>query len=191
MAYNKGGMYNQGGMSNAFNVLDKYTKVPVGGGQFGVGVGGNTVGYERPAYGGTFNAGVTTDTSGASPMWNIGWKTQFNRGGPVMMQEGGMTPNLFGAEPNPMAREGMQHDNVPAMMTPGEFVLDADSTHAINQIKPGMLESLNNWEPKDGPGMLMSLFDSLDDVTMAKTDKMGNKITVKSPEGTRMKTMFG
>ena len=191
MAYNKGGMYNQGGMSNAFNVLDKYTKVPVGGGQFGVGVGGNTVGYERPAYGGTFNAGVTTNTSGASPMWNIGWKTQFNRGGPVMMQEGGMTPNLFGAEPNPMAREGMQHDNVPAMMTPGEFVLDADSTHAINQIKPGMLESLNNWEPKDGPGMLMSLFDSLDDVTMAKTDKMGNKITVKSPEGTRMKTMFG
>ena len=113
----------------------------------------------------------------------------YNYGGTVMMQDGGMTPGV------PMApsgmREGPQHDTTQAMLTPGEFVIDEDSTAAINQMAPGMLEQLNNWEPKDGPGMLMSLFDSLDDVSMTKTDKMGNKITVKSPEGTRMKTMFG
>ena len=113
----------------------------------------------------------------------------YNKGGMVHMQNGGITPG------QPMApsgmREGPQHDTTQAMLTPGEMVLDEDSTAAINQMAPGFLDSLNNWEPKDGPGMLMSLFDSLDDVTMSKTDKMGNKITVKSPEGTRMKTMFG
>ena len=152
-----------------------------------------TESYEQKiSRGGGFNQGGMVDPGLAMAIQSTSGYNKggmYNYGGAVMMQDGGMTPG------QPMApsgmREGPQHDTTPAMLTPGEFVLDEDSTAAINQMAPGMLEQLNNWEPKDGPGMLMSLFDSLDDVSMTKTDKMGNKITVKSPEGTRMKTMFG
>ena len=84
-----GPIYRQGGgRVDPFSVLDKYTSVgvPGVGGKVGLGVGGGTVGYERPAFGGDFSVGVTPgvgyDNYGqpsVQPSWNVGWRKEFNR----------------------------------------------------------------------------------------------------------------
>ena len=55
-----------------------------------------TVGYERPAFGGDFSVGVTPNVGydnygqpSVQPSWNVGWRKEFNRGGPVYRQTGG------------------------------------------------------------------------------------------------------
>ena len=113
----------------------------------------------------------------------------YNHGGPVHMQQGGMTPGMSNTPP--MMREGPQHDTVDARLTPGEFVIDADSTAAIQRVAPGFLDNVNQWEPTQGMNGLMNIFNSLDDVAVTKTDKSGNKVSIKSPEGSRMMTLFG
>ena len=100
-----GPIYRQGGGGvDPFSVLDKYTSVgvPGVGGKFGIGVGGGTVGYERPAFGGDFSVGVTPgvgyDNYGqpsVQPSWNVGWRKEFNRGGPVYRQTGGSIGDLI------------------------------------------------------------------------------------------------
>ena len=105
--------------------------------------------------------------------------------------QGGMTTQQAMSH-HPYNREGGQFDTVRANLTPGEFVVDADSSHAIEQVAPGMLDALNSWEPHQGKDKLVNdVFNTLDDVTITKKRKDGNTVTIKSAEGSRLADMFG
>ena len=156
-----------------------------GGGGWSLWNKGGMVGYNA---GGMVDPGITMALQATMPrQMNKGG--MYNHGGPVHMQDGGVAPGM------PMApsgmREGPQHDTTPAMLTPGEFVLDEDSTAAIQKVAPGFLDNINQWEPAQGMKGLMNIFNSLDDVNVTKTDAAGNKVSIKSPEGSRMMTLFG
>lgn len=120
----------------------------------------------------------------------------FNRGGMVGMGQGMMNFNEGGDVPmfandgsmmnHPYEREGEHFDTIKARLTPGEFVIDADSTHAIEQMAPGLLERLNEWEPDDGEDMLGGILSSPanEEMTVKRKMKDGTEMTIKSPQGT-------
>ena len=106
--------------------------------------------------------------------------------------QGGMMPQDPNVGTHPFNREGPKFDTIRARLTPGEMVLDSDSTAAINQIAPGFLERVNRWEPKDGMEKLQNdIFNTLEDVTITKKNEDGNTMTVKSGKGARLRDMFG
>ena len=73
---------------------------------------------------------------------NLGGKVMMGYKRPIPMQQGGSVP---GHSPvPPMMREGEQHDTVPALLTPGEFVLDSDSTQLLDILMPGFLDMANS-----------------------------------------------
>ena len=129
-----------------------------------------------------------SNKGGMVPGYNLGGPVSlsdvmgFNDGGSVpMYNEGGQMMN------HPFQREGSQFDTVPAKLTPGEFVIDADSAH---QFKP-VLEQINAWEPGDDMrSMMTDIFNTMEDVTVTKKHENGNSMTFKSPNGQRMMDLF-
>ena len=111
-----------------------------------------------------------------------GWDKR-NKGGLLgnapMYNEGGMLTN------HPYNREGEQFDTVPAMLTPGEFVVDADSAHRFGD----ELEQINNWEPTPADMAAETgdeKFIAEDEaVEIKRKFKDGTEIIVKSPEGSK------
>ena len=101
----------------------------------------------------------------------------FNMGGDVPHYNTG-----GGLMNHPYNREGEQFDTVPAMLTPGEFVVDADSAHKFGD----ELEQINNWEPNGTPDESGEEFISEDEaVEIKRKFKDGTEIIVKSPEGSK------
>ena len=101
----------------------------------------------------------------------------YNSGGnvPRYNQGGGLLNH-------PYEREGEQFDTVPAMLTPGEFVVDADSAHKFGD----ELEQINNWEPNGQPEMSGEEYlDEDEAVEIKRKFKDGTEIIVKSPEGSK------
>ena len=115
-----------------------------------------------------------------------------NRGGgvPMFANDGSMVNH-------PYDREGEQFDTVPAQLTPGEFVIDADSTHKIEKVAPGLLDTINDWEPssedKAAAGTPESMnnkgkskkLNSGEDIEIKRKFEDGTQIIVKSPAGSR------
>ena len=108
-----------------------------------------------------------------------------NTGGMIRMNMGGNVPryNAGGGLLNhPYQREGEQFDTVPAMLTPGEFVVDADSAHKFGD----ELEQINNWEPNGEADESGEEYISEDEaVEIKRKFKDGTEIIVKSPEGSK------
>ena len=190
VGYNKGGIVDRG-IELAITGLGKLGVNPDAASR-GIVMAGDvaqTLGFNEGGMSGKVSKIYNEGYTAPGQAYAIAKSMGYNYGGPVMMQDGGMTP---GQSPvPPMMREGPQHDTVGAQLTPGEMVIDADSTEAINQVAPGFLEAVNQWEPAQGMKGLMNIFNSLDDVAVTKTDAAGNKVSIKSPEGSRMMTLFG
>ena len=113
----------------------------------------------------------------------------FNGGGMVpQMNYGGKVAGYNdGGMPHPFEREGSQFDTVKADLTPGEFVVDADSAHQFQPI----LEKINAWEPGDDmQSMMTDIFNTMEDVTVTKKHENGNSMTFKSPSGQKMVDLF-
>ena len=108
-----------------------------------------------------------------------------NTGGMIRMNMGGNVPRYNqggGLLNHPYQREGEQFDTVPAMLTPGEFVVDADSAHKFGD----ELEQINNWEPNGEADESGEEYISEDEaVEIKRKFKDGTEIIVKSPEGSK------
>ena len=127
--YNRGGLmnYNRGAM--------------VGFGQMGMNKGGTALSNKiRKIY----NEGKTAPGQAYAIAKSMG----YNRGG--MM---GQAPNQPISKPkynrgqmvnHPYDREGKSFDTIKANLTPGEFVVDADSAKKYG----GLLRRINEWEPQ-------------------------------------------
>ena len=112
----------------------------------------------------------------------------FNKGGSTLrMNDAGEVLN------HPFDREGKEFDTLDAKLTPGEFVVDSDSTYALQQVAPGFLKDLNEWEPTDGVEALTSLLKDVvispkgEEMVMTKKMEDGKEITIKSGKDHEMR----
>lgn len=94
----------------------------------------------------------------------------FNKGGsvPVYANDGEMMNH-------PFDREGKEFDVIDAKLTPGEYVIDADSTHVFEPI----LKKINEWEPGDKLPLAI-LSPKGEEMIMTKKMADGKEITIKS-----------
>ncbi len=98
-----------------------------------------------------------------------------NMGGWINRNQGG------GIDPNhgthPYDREGEEHDTIPIMATPDEYILDSDTAHALNKKFPGLLDALNEWEPDQGERKLHDILSGSREKEKAEGFDWGDPLT--------------
>ena len=119
--------------------------------------------------GDTYSDGIWGD--GGSPKGGSYPRRSYNMGGNVpMYANDGTLVN------HPFNREGEEFDTVDARLTPGEYVIDADSTHVFK----GLLDKVNQWEPGDSKNLGGLLSKKGEKMVIKKEMQDGTKLTMES-----------
>ena len=117
-------------------------------------------------------AGHSGDTY-SDGLWGDGKSiyTYINDGGSVpVYANNGLLAN------HPYDREGKEFDTVDARLTPGEFVVDADSAHRYMPL----LEKINDWEPGENTKLNGLLSKKGEKLIIKKEMEDGTKVTMES-----------